>query len=95
MSSKPVAVNPVSRSQILAQRASSGIDFDARIAFRYLVRSADAVLRQARVYDDEDNLEKAYVLYLRYIELVLNFIPQHPQASSVQGRAQLKKMNMV
>ncbi|KAK9476133.1 hypothetical protein V1514DRAFT_337824 [Lipomyces japonicus] len=64
-------------------------DFDQSVHLRYWIRSANAILRQAKVYDLEQTYDEAYILYLRYAQLVLNTLHTHPQARKLPERQQL------
>lgn len=44
----------------------AAISVDSNIPIRLYFRSADLLLKQARVYKDENDLEHAYVLYMKY-----------------------------
>ncbi|KAK9235432.1 hypothetical protein V1525DRAFT_434688 [Lipomyces kononenkoae] len=68
-------------------------DFDPAVHLRYWIRSASAILRQARVYDDEDVYDDAYILYLRYAQLVLNRLHTHPEAKKAPERTQLVSLS--
>ncbi|KAI9014502.1 hypothetical protein CLU79DRAFT_838356 [Phycomyces nitens] len=48
------------------------------------LRSAELLIRQAKVYLDEDNLEQAYVMYMKYTNLGMTELPNHPQYNNPQ-----------
>ncbi|KAK9366283.1 hypothetical protein V1509DRAFT_630315 [Lipomyces kononenkoae] len=87
----PSTASPESAPRSIAQlsAAADEYDFDPAVHLRYWIRSASAILRQARVYDDEEAYDEAYVLYLRYAQLVLNRLHTHPEAKKAPERTQL------
>jgi STAM-binding protein len=46
----------------------ASIQVDSNINITLYFRSADHLLKQARVYFLEDDLEHAYVLYMKYLK---------------------------
>ncbi|KAK9463791.1 uncharacterized protein V1516DRAFT_668704 [Lipomyces oligophaga] len=67
-------------------RLADEYEFDPSLALRYWVRSAAALERQAKVYDLELAFDEAYILYMRFAQLVLNSFPRHPEAKQAAGR---------
>lgn len=55
------------RPRTTAELNKLGIpEFNPHINIKHYFRSAELLLRQARVYRTEGDLENAYVLYLKY-----------------------------
>ncbi|KAK9469399.1 hypothetical protein V1512DRAFT_256159 [Lipomyces arxii] len=73
--------------------AAKEYDFNPSLHLKYWIRSASAVLRQAHVYDDEKAYSDAYVLYLRYAQLVLESLHTHPEARRPHERTHLLKLD--
>lgn len=69
------------------------ISVDPNIPIRLYFRSADLLLRQARVYKLEQDLEHAYVLYMKYTNLGLSELPKHPSYKSADNKKSLKTLN--
>lgn len=76
-----LVLNPIDRFKQLGQRTKS-VDIEDTIPIRYYYRSSKQLLRMANTYLDEMNLERAYLLYMRYITYVnylfSNSIFSHP-----------------
>ncbi|KAK9363657.1 hypothetical protein V1504DRAFT_416496 [Lipomyces starkeyi] len=91
----PSSGSPLSPPRSIAQlsAAANEYDFDPAVHLRYWIRSASAILRQARVYDDEDAYDEAYILYFRYAQLVLNRLHTHPEAKKAPERTQLVSLS--
>lgn len=61
---------------------ANAYEFSPAVSFAKWVHVCSALLRESRVYDKEgfsDGLEHAYILYLRFADLVLNKLCKHPQ----------------
>ncbi|KAL9550327.1 hypothetical protein PS6_005600 [Mucor atramentarius] len=69
------------------------ISVDPNIPIRLYFRSADLLLKQARVYKLEHDLEHAYVLYMKYTNLGISELPKHPSYKNVDNRKNLKILN--
>lgn len=69
------------------------VDVDNRLPLRYYYRIADSLLKQARVYREENNVVDLYIMLLRFISLVSETIPYHRdyQATLANERAAYKK----
>jgi len=55
--------------------------------------AAKTVLRQGRTYGSERDLERAYVLLLRFTEIVLNRLPEHPNFRAAEHAAERRAIN--
>lgn len=53
------------------------LDVDSRLSLKYYYRTADNLLKQARIYRDEGNVIDHYILLLRFSSLVSETIPEH------------------
>uniref|UniRef100_A0A7I4FQ00 MPN domain-containing protein n=1 Tax=Physcomitrium patens TaxID=3218 RepID=A0A7I4FQ00_PHYPA len=53
------------------------VDVDNRLPLKYYYRTADNLLKQARVYRDEGNVIDYYILLVRFSSLVSETIPKH------------------
>jgi hypothetical protein len=58
------------RSIATLAEVANGYELDGRLPFRRLVISVNNLLRQADQYKLEDDIEEAYVLYLRFSKYV-------------------------
>lgn len=64
--------------------------FDHAIALKYWLRTAETLLREAQIYEREENDQQAYLLLMRYAALVAEKLPQHPSAGEPENKAGLK-----
>lgn len=69
---------------------AADFEFNPFIAIKYWMRTADTLLREAHIYENEDNDQQAYLLLMRYATLVSEKLPLHPAAKQVENRAALK-----
>ncbi|KAG0596661.1 hypothetical protein M758_UG274100 [Ceratodon purpureus] len=53
------------------------LDVDSCLSLKYYYRTADNLLKQARIYRDEGNVIDYYILLLRFSSLVSETIPEH------------------
>ena len=58
------------------------------------------MIRMADTYYEEDNMEKAYILYFKYVTLFVEKIPKHPEYRSAEiakekGRAMKTLKNVM
>lgn len=69
------------------------VEVDNRLPLRYYYRIADSLLKQARVYREENNVVDLYIMLLRFISLISETIPYHRdyQATLANERATYKK----
>ncbi|KAI9598170.1 hypothetical protein BDF19DRAFT_433736 [Syncephalis fuscata] len=66
--------------QELNKAADAGLpEVRPEISLRVYLRSVQEMHRQARSYLAEDDIIRAYILFLRYVTLVLKELPKHPQ----------------
>ncbi|KAI9468077.1 MAG: hypothetical protein EXX96DRAFT_113151 [Benjaminiella poitrasii] len=82
----------VPRSSAELSRQASVI-VEPTIPIRLYFRSADLLIKQARVYKLEHDLEHAYVLYMKYTMLGLNELPKHPSYKDPENKKSLKLLN--
>eukprot|EP00898_Chlorokybus_atmophyticus_P005811 jgi/Chlat1/6230/Chrsp44S05816 len=68
------------RSAVLAASVRK-VRPDHNFPLRYYYRSADNLLRQAKICKDENNVEEQFVLLLRFSSLMLETISQHKDYS--------------
>ncbi|XP_055525116.1 STAM-binding protein [Wyeomyia smithii] len=71
--------------------ASATVEVDGNIPIKRYYRSGLEMVRMAHVYLKEDNIEWAYVLYMKFMTLFLEKILSHPEYKTVP--ADLKQQN--
>ncbi|KAG5361079.1 AMSH-like protease sst2 [Yarrowia sp. B02] len=76
----------------IAEIAAKGLDYPYtnNTSFRVWIHVVGTVLREAEIYRDDGDFEKAYLLYTRFADLLLNKMPTHPGLKA--NRALFKKM---
>lgn len=65
-------------------------DFNPSIALKYWLRTADTLLREALIYEQENNDQQAFLLLMRYATLVAYKLPNHPSAREPEYRLGLR-----
>ncbi|TGO55072.1 hypothetical protein BCON_0097g00280 [Botryotinia convoluta] len=81
--SKPMSIKEISAK-------ASDFEFNPAIALKYWLRTADTLLREAYIYQAEDNDQQAYLLFMRYAALVAEKLPGHPSAKAPENRSALR-----
>lgn len=81
--SKPMSVKEI------AAKANDFV-FDTSIQLKYWLRTADTLLREAHIYEQERNDQQAYLLLMRYAVLISENINTHPSANDPENKAGLK-----
>ncbi|XP_074598607.1 STAM-binding protein-like A [Brevipalpus obovatus] len=69
---------PSNRIRILADQGA-GVPLTSDCPIRRYFNSGQQMLRMARVYQEEGDLERAFVIYTRYITIFIEKIRQHPE----------------
>ncbi|KAI1293698.1 STAM-binding protein [Halotydeus destructor] len=73
---------PEARMKHLITKSEEKIVFDVSVPLKRYFRSGKELLRMANVYRDESDDERAFQLYMRYITLFVQNVPQHPEYKS-------------
>ncbi|KAI9825372.1 MAG: hypothetical protein M1819_000538 [Sarea resinae] len=82
---------PLNVHQIV-ERAQN-FDYNPLIPLKYWLRTADTLLKEARIYEREGNDQQAYLLLFRHAQLVLGNLTGHPDARSPENRIALAEAN--
>lgn len=96
-SEKLVVHEPHSRIRALSA-IGSAVAIDQNIPLHRYFRSGSEMLRMAKMYNDDGQLESAFILYSKYITLFVEKLPKHQDYSSasVHDKATVKKnLNLV
>ncbi|KAH8592332.1 hypothetical protein B0O99DRAFT_653976 [Bisporella sp. PMI_857] len=80
---KPMTVKEISDK-------ATEFEFNPFIALKYWLRTAETLVREAQIYEQEGNDQQAYLLLMRYAVLVTEQLPRHPQARDPESQAGLK-----
>ncbi|KAG4421278.1 hypothetical protein IFR04_005580 [Cadophora malorum] len=81
--SKPMSVKEISVK-------AGDFDFNPLIPMKYWFRTADTLLREAQIYEQEESNQQAYLLLMRYATLVTEKFPLHPSARDPENRQGIK-----
>ncbi|GAB5585855.1 hypothetical protein Unana1_00755 [Umbelopsis nana] len=68
------------------------IKVDSNTPIRLYFRSADLLLKQARVYRNEGDLQEAYRLYMKYSNLGLSELPKHAKFQNPENKLIIKNI---
>ncbi|KAI9699841.1 MAG: hypothetical protein M1820_007014 [Bogoriella megaspora] len=78
MKKQPTTVRPLKVEEIVSR--AQQFDYSTLTPMVSWLRTADAMQRQADIYEREGDDQKAYELLFRKADLVLGKLPHHPQA---------------
>ncbi|XP_054155456.1 STAM-binding protein-like A [Oppia nitens] len=76
-------MDPVERIRRLCETAAS-INVDNTVPIKRYWRSGKELLRMANIYREEQALDKSFILYMKYITLFVEKIPQHLEYKSCE-----------
>lgn len=62
------------------------VEVDTAISPKLYLRSGLQMIRMAKVYEEEGNIESAFVLYTKFISLFVEKLPKHPEFKSAPSR---------
>lgn len=80
--------NPPVDPKVLIKRAQV---YETKYPFNILVKSAPGILRNAKSYDTEGAREDAFILYSRFVDLVANYMVNHPDLKKSKAAYKLDK----
>nr|XP_057926202.1 STAM-binding protein-like A [Doryrhamphus excisus] len=92
-----VSLQPVERVRILTKKGST-VEINDEVPLRRYFRSGMEMIRMANVYAEEGNIERAFVLYNKYITLFIEKLPKHRDyktANIPEKKDTLKKLKDV
>ncbi|KAG0193825.1 hypothetical protein DFQ28_002977 [Apophysomyces sp. BC1034] len=69
------------------------IQVDSSTPIRLYFRSADLLIKQARVYKAEGDFQHAYVLYMKYTNLGLSELPKHASYRNNDNKKSIRVVN--
>ncbi|POS76515.1 Mov34/MPN/PAD-1 family protein [Diaporthe helianthi] len=81
---------PLSVKEIDAE--AKKFEFNILVGLKQWLRAADTLLRQGNMYAREGNASQAYLLLLRYSTLILDHLPKHPEAKTLDGKRAVKHL---
>ncbi|KAI2624470.1 hypothetical protein GGS21DRAFT_321952 [Xylaria nigripes] len=81
--SRPLSVKEIS------DRAQA-FDWNVNISFKHWLRTTQTLQQEADMYLRDGNFSQAYLLYLRYSTLVLDWLKLHPEAKTPEGKKALR-----
>ncbi|ETS73484.1 hypothetical protein PFICI_14430 [Pestalotiopsis fici W106-1] len=80
---------PMSAKEISRQAAD--FQFTTALTLEQWLRTAKTLDREARSYLQDGNFHKAFMLYLRLSDLLMTYLPKHPQAKTPEGKRLMKQ----
>ncbi|KAA8592476.1 STAM-binding protein-like A [Etheostoma spectabile] len=92
-----VSLQPEERVRALTKKGSS-VEVDDDVPPRRYFRSGMEMIRMANIYAEEGNIERAFVLYNKYITLFIERLPKHREyktANIPEKKDTLKKLKDV
>ncbi|KAK9768405.1 ubiquitin-specific protease doa4 [Basidiobolus ranarum] len=75
------AVSPNSKAYLAKLRERSTIQFDSKYPLKNWITSANKLYDQSKHAHDNDELEVAYVCFLKATSIVIDYIPKHKEFS--------------
>ncbi|KFY27497.1 hypothetical protein V493_03453 [Pseudogymnoascus sp. VKM F-4281 (FW-2241)] len=84
------AAMPMSIAEIAAR--AQDFEYNPYIRLRVWLRTAELLLREAEIYEDEGNIQQAYMLLMRFVTLVAEKLSAHPDSKDPANRRALKSM---
>ncbi|KAI2466959.1 hypothetical protein F4781DRAFT_333161 [Annulohypoxylon bovei var. microspora] len=67
--------------------------FNPNIPLKAWLRTANTLNQEGKIYLQDGNFSQAYLLYMRYLTLLITFLPEHPEAKGPEGRRTLNEIN--
>ncbi|KAH0536336.1 hypothetical protein FGG08_006790 [Glutinoglossum americanum] len=82
------AWRPLSVPEII--KRAEEFEYNPLISLKYWLRTADALQKEAGIYEREGNNQQAYLLLFRRAKLVIESLANHPERNLVEFRDALK-----
>ncbi|KAF9432559.1 hypothetical protein BGZ76_010632 [Entomortierella beljakovae] len=82
-------VKCLSRQELNEKAIFSVVD---STSIRLYIRAAEQLLKQAKIYQKEGDVQTSYMLYMRYCDLVVTQLPKHPEYSNSEQKASRLKL---
>ncbi|KAI1468163.1 uncharacterized protein F4812DRAFT_357209 [Daldinia caldariorum] len=86
----PFANRPLAIKEIVSE--AEGFKWDPDIPMKFWLRTANMLFLEGRSYLSDGNFAQAYLIYMRYLDLVTNRLPKHPDAKNPEERRALHKL---
>ncbi|KAL8630498.1 hypothetical protein Q9189_003781 [Teloschistes chrysophthalmus] len=83
-------VQPMNVEQIVQQ--AENFEYNLLVPFKHWSRSAGTLIKEAEIYEHEGNEQQAYLLLFRHARLVLDKLPNHPEASVRENATTLQHL---
>lgn len=85
-------LDPAQRMKQLVE-SSHNIDIDRNIPIARYLKSSRELVKSAVSYQESGDIEKAFVLYLRHMSLILEKLPAHPDWNKADKTEKLHAKN--
>ncbi|KAI1478735.1 hypothetical protein F4774DRAFT_384853 [Daldinia eschscholtzii] len=86
----PFANRPLAIKEIVSE--AEGFKWDPAIPLKFWLRTANTLFLEGRSYLSDGNFAQAYLIYMRYLDLVTNRLPKHPGARNPEERRALHEL---
>ncbi|TGZ84427.1 hypothetical protein EX30DRAFT_362308 [Ascodesmis nigricans] len=92
-SSRELSLHSTRPPRSTKEIAKDAVEFpyDHNIPLSHWLRSSDVLMKEANIYLSEGNEERAYLLLIRFVELLYERLPNHPGARTAHGKDLLSK----
>ncbi|KAL8874467.1 MAG: hypothetical protein Q9174_000212 [Haloplaca sp. 1 TL-2023] len=81
---------PMSVEEIVQH--AENFEYNPLVPFKHWSRSAGTIIKEAEIYENEGNEQQAYLLLFRHARLVLDNLPNHPEARSRDNEVTLQQL---
>ncbi|KAI1803248.1 hypothetical protein F4811DRAFT_526068 [Daldinia bambusicola] len=86
----PFGNRPLAIKEIVSE--AEGFKWDPAIPMKFWLRTANMLFLEGRSYLSDGNFAQAYLIYMRYLDLVTNKLPKHPGAKNPEERRALHEL---
>ncbi|KAI1771060.1 hypothetical protein F4818DRAFT_220602 [Hypoxylon cercidicola] len=76
----------------ISERARK-FQWNPRIPLKAWLRTASTLSQEGQSYLHDGNWGQSYLLYMRYLTLLMDYLPSHPEAKTPEGRKAIASMN--
>ncbi|KAI0121784.1 hypothetical protein F4814DRAFT_457716 [Daldinia grandis] len=84
------ANRPLAIKEIVGE--AEGFKWDPAIPLKFWLRTANTLFLEGRSYLSDGNFAQAYLIYMRYLDLVTKRLPKHPSARAPEEKRALNEL---
>ncbi|KAI1103377.1 hypothetical protein F4804DRAFT_352960 [Jackrogersella minutella] len=86
----PSALTPLNSNRPLKPKEISDqatiFQWNPNIPMKNWLRTANTLIQEGKIYLQDGNFAQAYLLYMRYVTLLFDHLPSHPDAKTPEGK---------